>query len=150
MVARRKESRRRARNSDGRHGADQGFLMKRCPECRRDYYDETLLYCLDDGTALVDGPRWDEPATAIQYSIASEETPRSNLPAERTRFVGRTRELNECSQLLNTTRLLTITGFGGCGKTRLAIKIAEALAKDFQGGAWFVDFSPITDASMAI
>ena len=44
--------------------------MKRCPECRRDYYDDTLLYCLDDGNALLDGPATarasdDEPATAI-------------------------------------------------------------------------------------
>ena len=40
--------------------------MKRCPECRRDYYDDTLLYCLDDGTPLLDGPAsMDEPATAI-------------------------------------------------------------------------------------
>jgi hypothetical protein len=39
--------------------------MKRCPECRRDYYDETLLYCLDDGTALVQGSVVDEPATAV-------------------------------------------------------------------------------------
>ncbi|MGQ0541571.1 MAG: hypothetical protein ACT4O9_06955 [Blastocatellia bacterium] len=39
--------------------------MKRCPECRRDYYDDTLLYCLDDGTALVQGTVSDEPATAI-------------------------------------------------------------------------------------
>jgi len=47
--------------------------MKRCPECRRDYYDDTLLYCLDDGTRLLDGPaaaipRLDEPATAIFYA----------------------------------------------------------------------------------
>src|SRR5580765_5940539 len=40
--------------------------MKRCPECRRDYYDDTLLYCLDDGNALLDGPASaEEPATAI-------------------------------------------------------------------------------------
>src|SRR5688572_17035683 len=40
--------------------------MKRCPECRRDYYDDTLLYCLDDGSALLEGPAsMDEPATAI-------------------------------------------------------------------------------------
>jgi TolB-like protein/Tfp pilus assembly protein PilF len=40
--------------------------MKRCPECRRDYYDDSLLYCLDDGSALLDGPgSMDEPATAI-------------------------------------------------------------------------------------
>src|SRR5438094_3926430 len=40
--------------------------MKRCPECRRDYFDDTLLYCLDDGNALLEGPAsMDEPATAI-------------------------------------------------------------------------------------
>ncbi len=45
--------------------------MKRCPECRRDYYDDTLLYCLDDGNALLEGPATlgaDEPATAILYT----------------------------------------------------------------------------------
>ncbi len=45
--------------------------MKRCPECRRDYYDETLLYCLDDGNALLDGPASaDEPATAILHETS--------------------------------------------------------------------------------
>src|SRR5437868_1015445 len=40
--------------------------MKRCPECRRDYYDDTLIYCLDDGSALLEGPAsTDEPRTAI-------------------------------------------------------------------------------------
>ena len=42
--------------------------MKRCPECRRDYYDDTLLYCLDDGNALLEGPAtMDGPATAILH-----------------------------------------------------------------------------------
>jgi TolB-like protein/Tfp pilus assembly protein PilF len=56
--------------------------MKRCPECRRDYYDDTLLYCLDDGNALLEGPRseppasaggqfGDEPQTAILHSTAA-------------------------------------------------------------------------------
>jgi len=45
--------------------------MKRCPECRRDYTDETLNYCLDDGTALVDGPAsMEESPTAILHSTA--------------------------------------------------------------------------------
>lgn len=48
--------------------------MKRCPQCRRDYFDETLLYCLDDGAHLLDGPASDEPATAI--------LPESKLPSE--------------------------------------------------------------------
>src|SRR5215218_2532061 len=48
--------------------------MKRCPECRRDYYDETLLYCLDDGTSLVEGPAsMDDPATAILSGNAPKD-----------------------------------------------------------------------------
>jgi len=49
--------------------------MKRCPECRRDYYDDSLLYCLDDGTALLEGPasgRSTEPGTAIMSGVSSE------------------------------------------------------------------------------
>src|SRR4051794_8276420 len=51
--------------------------MKRCPECRRDYYDDSLLYCLDDGSELLDGPGSqapiaDEPATAILNDLGSK------------------------------------------------------------------------------
>ena len=54
--------------------------MKRCPECRRDYYDETLLYCLDDGTALLEGPvSAEERPTAIL--TRSTEAPTRDLPA---------------------------------------------------------------------
>lgn len=51
--------------------------MKRCPECRRDYYDDTLLYCLEDGTALVQGavPSPDEPRTAILHETAQPDEP---------------------------------------------------------------------------
>ena len=48
--------------------------MKRCPECRRDYTDETLNYCLDDGTVLVDGPASDEPQTAILPVLPSNRS----------------------------------------------------------------------------
>ena len=55
--------------------------MKRCPECRRDYYDDTLLYCLDDGNALLEGPASaDEPATAILHTTDGVgEAPTRNL-----------------------------------------------------------------------
>ena len=63
--------------------------MKRCPECRRDYYDDTLLYCLDDGNALLEGPASassaDEPATAILSGGGiSDEALTRDLPAVRT------------------------------------------------------------------
>jgi len=45
--------------------------MKRCPECRRDFYDDSLIFCLDDGTRLLDGPpSVDEPATALLHATA--------------------------------------------------------------------------------
>jgi adenylate cyclase len=58
--------------------------MKRCPECRRDYYDDTLLYCLDDGNALLEGPASgsgaaDEPKTAILPSFYSEIEPTTQV-----------------------------------------------------------------------
>ena len=52
--------------------------MKRCPECRRDYYDDSLLYCLDDGSALLEGPASaDEPATAVFPSVHTTEEERT-------------------------------------------------------------------------
>ena len=68
-----------------------------------------------------------------------------NLPAELTSFVGRRRELAEIKRLLTTTRLLTLTGSGGVGKTRLAVRAAEDLARGLPEGAWFVSLAPIGD-----
>jgi len=59
--------------------------MKRCPECRRDYYDDSLIYCLDDGTALLEGPAsGDESATAILHGLESpaEAKTRDQIPAK--------------------------------------------------------------------
>ena len=68
-----------------------------------------------------------------------------NLPADLTSFVGRRRELAEVKRLLTTTRLLTLTGSGGAGKTRLALRAAADLARNFRDGAWLVSLAPIDD-----
>ena len=68
-----------------------------------------------------------------------------NLPADLTSFVGRRRELAEIKRLLTTTRLLTLTGSGGAGKTRLALRAAADLARNFPGGTWLVSLAPIDD-----
>ncbi len=70
----------------------------------------------------------------------------NNLPRQRTRFIGRERELAECARLLGDARLLTLTGIGGCGKTRLALKLAEHLLATFPDGVWFVDLAPLLEA----
>src|SRR5918995_1721969 len=88
--------------------------------------------------------------------IASEEeapspagATRHNLPLARTSFIGRERETLELKRLLAMTRLLTLTGAGGCGKTRLALKVARDLAGAYPEGAWLVDFAPLPEAELA-
>ncbi|MFF7843184.1 ATP-binding protein [Streptomyces ossamyceticus] len=70
-----------------------------------------------------------------------------NLPAALTSFVGRRREIAEIRRLLGKGRLVTLTGVGGVGKTRLALSAAEASRKAFPDGAWVVDLSAVRDPS---
>jgi len=72
----------------------------------------------------------------------------SNLPSDLTSFVGRRPELREVKRLLTTTRLLTLTGSGGCGKTRLAIRAAAEMSRGFPDGAWLVSLGSIHDAML--
>jgi predicted ATPase/class 3 adenylate cyclase len=80
-------------------------------------------------------------------AIRSLETP-SNLPEELTTFVGRESEVDEARRILATTRLLTLTGPGGTGKTRLAIRVAAGLGSTFGDGVFFVDLAPLTDPGL--
>lgn len=68
-----------------------------------------------------------------------------SLPTSLSSFVGRTREIREIRSRLGTTRLLTLTGMGGVGKTRLALEAAGAVVNAFPGGAWLVDLTPARD-----
>jgi predicted ATPase/transcriptional regulator with XRE-family HTH domain/uncharacterized protein HemY len=70
---------------------------------------------------------------------------RTNLPTQATSFVGRQRELIDVTSLLEQTRLLTLTGTGGCGKTRLALQVATGLVSAYADGVWLVDFAPLAD-----
>ena len=67
------------------------------------------------------------------------------MPAELTSFVGRRQELREVKRLLAGTRLLTLTGSGGAGKTRLALRAAAEMARGFPDGAWLVSLASIED-----
>jgi len=73
------------------------------------------------------------------------ERPRHNLPATLTSFVGREREIADIQRLLTQTRLLTLTGVGGAGKTRLAEEMARRLVGSHPDGAWVADLVPVTD-----
>ncbi len=70
------------------------------------------------------------------------------LPSQPSTFVGREREIAEGQRLLAKTRLMTLTGPGGTGKTRLSLRIAEESAHDFADGTFFVPLAPITDPEL--
>jgi non-specific serine/threonine protein kinase len=89
-----------------------------------------------------------EPLSPIP-SEASKLFPH-NLPMQLTSFIGRERELEEVKQLLSSTRLLTLTGSGGTGKTRLALHLAADLlaVKQFANGVWLVELAPLADPTL--
>ena len=72
----------------------------------------------------------------------------NNLPTQLTSFVGRDTELRDAAELLRTTRLLTLTGPGGTGKTRLSLQLAADVAERFPDGIWFVALEPVRDPGL--
>ncbi len=74
--------------------------------------------------------------------------PLGNLPRQLTRFVGRERDVEQVRQLLASLRLLTLTGTGGIGKTRLAIQVAESLREQYRDGVWLIDLAPLAEPAL--
>ncbi|MBI5567823.1 MAG: AAA family ATPase, partial [Chloroflexi bacterium] len=74
----------------------------------------------------------------------------NNLPRQLTTFIGREREITEVKHLLHTTtsRLVTLTGSGGCGKTRLALQVGQELLADYPQGVWLIELAPIADPAL--
>jgi predicted ATPase/class 3 adenylate cyclase/DNA-binding CsgD family transcriptional regulator len=71
-----------------------------------------------------------------------------NLPAQLTSFVGRSRVMDALGRILQEDRLVTLTGAGGAGKTRLAVEVAAALAEGYDGGVYYVELAPLTDPEL--
>jgi predicted ATPase/class 3 adenylate cyclase len=88
------------------------------------------------------------------YQLGMEKFPplktlhQTNLPVPATPFLGRERELSEVLRLLGSSRVLTLTGPGGTGKTRLAIQAAAEAAEEFPAGVWWVPLSTLRDPSL--
>jgi predicted ATPase/class 3 adenylate cyclase len=91
---------------------------------------------------VIDGAPNDFPALRTL-----ESTP-NNLPTQLTSFVGRERDVEEAKKLLQNTRLLTLTGPGGMGKTRLSLQVAADLVNAFDGGVYFVPLSAVRDPEL--
>ena len=80
--------------------------------------------------------------------LRTPDTRPSNLPAQLTSFIGREEEIAEVERLLGQTRLLTLTGPGGSGKSRLALRVAGELLTRFRDGSCFVDLAPVADPAL--
>ena len=91
---------------------------------------------------VIEGERTEFPP------IRSLDRRPNNLPTQLTSFVGRDAELVEASELLRSTRLLTLTGPGGTGKTRLSLQLAADVAERFADGIWFVALEPVRDPGL--
>jgi predicted ATPase/DNA-binding SARP family transcriptional activator/DNA-binding CsgD family transcriptional regulator len=76
------------------------------------------------------------------------DPPRHNLPAPRTSFVGREREIVEVKRALSMTRLLTLTGAGGSGKTRLALEVARDLVGAYPDGVWLAELAGLSEGDL--
>jgi non-specific serine/threonine protein kinase len=92
-------------------------------------------------------PQGGVAASDVEDLVASPAQ-HHNLPTYITSFIGRERELPQISALLTTNRLVTLTGAGGCGKTRLALEVAAGQVQHFSDGVWLVDLTPLAEASL--
>jgi predicted ATPase/DNA-binding SARP family transcriptional activator len=86
------------------------------------------------------------PPTAAAVRSPAESP--NKLPRQLTSFIGRERELAEAAALLRNSRLLTLTGAGGCGKTRLALELAGQRAEDFADGVWPVELAALGEPEL--
>jgi hypothetical protein len=88
-----------------------------------------------------------EHARGRQSPARGESSPRHNLPIRLTSFVGREEEIAQIKALLGADRLVSLTGSGGVGKTRIALEVARQLLDEAQTETWFIDLSPVSDGS---
>ncbi len=112
------------------------------PEASRDQVRRVIA------NALAFDPA-ERPRSAAEF-VASLRPPSApnNLPAALSSFVGRGAMTSELRQLLASARIVTLTGTGGCGKTRLALHVADAALTSFAGGVWLAELAGITEAAL--
>ena len=97
-------------------------------------------------TARLDGDAGSSPAPAGAAGAAAQPPPGNhNLPAQLNSFIGREREINELKECLGAARLVTLTGVGGTGKTRLSLQVAAGVLGEYPDGLRFVELAPLAD-----
>ncbi len=123
---------------------NRAAALRQYDECQRALRDELDVEPSPETTAL--HVRAQTEATRTK----SSEALFTNLPTPQTSFVGRADEIAHVRQAIDGTRLLTLVGAGGCGKTRLAIQVATELAaaEKFKDGVWWVELAALTNPAL--
>jgi predicted ATPase len=107
----------------------------------------------DETSSPRDVPLRDPPKDKTGSLVAfprARERPSDNLPLELSSFIGREREVAEIKRLLAGRRLVTLSGPGGCGKTRLALAVAQDLVEGFEDGVWWVELASFSDPELVL
>jgi len=119
---------------------DRSAAVRQYEDCRRVLQEEFAIEPSPETKALYQWLR--------QTPVESKEARITNLPIPLTSFIGRTKEMARMKYILAQARLVTLTGPGGSGKTRLAIQVASDLVDSFRDGVWWVDFAPLIDEAL--
>src|SRR4051812_985265 len=104
---------------------------------------------------ILRAPKRERASDFARYLQMPEQSPRqatatNNLPLQLTTLVGREREIAEVEPVLATNRLVTLTGAGGCGKTRLALEVAARVPDAYPEGVWLVELGRLTEPSQVV
>lgn len=118
---------------------DRTAALEQFAACERALRDELGVAPSKETRALYESIK----QTGVRESAAARLT---NLPKPLTSFIGREEEIEEIKQTLAAHALVTLTGAGGAGKTRLSIELGRALVSAYGAGVWWVDLSPLADA----
>ena len=118
--------------------------------------DEVTEYALEETVTFHEETPAGRASPALSTGKRPEEESgkdlRNNLPVARSGFVGREREMSEVGRALSSARLLTLTGAGGCGKTRLALEVAsdlaDARADAYPDGIWIVELASLSEGDL--
>jgi predicted ATPase/DNA-binding CsgD family transcriptional regulator len=103
----------------------------------------------DNASRLTHSDKKNRSSRVVDFPVShSPECASNNLPPQLTSFVGRNREIVEVRRLIGERRLLTLTGTGGSGKTRLAIAVASEMIERFEGGIWWVELAALSDPDL--
>lgn len=136
-------------------GGQRAAALAQFETCRRGLKEELGVEPSPETTKLYDEIRaglFRKAETVLQDEHRPQESlfstanqPKHNLPVQLTSFIGREAEVRQVEQLLEAHRLVTLSGAGGVGKTRLSLQVGEELLDRFVDGVWFVELAPLSD-----